>query len=149
MASAGVEGYTCQCSGASPSFFLSSWTCRASQLLQTPPPPPRFRPVQLSHAWPSLGIYSGCFQFLTSTLLSCTVISQSLPSSIPCFSFICPITSFYFITYRSISYTFLPFSYILSDEVKDQDLGKKKKKSKTEVTIISPLGSDSNKTHAF
>lgn len=56
------------------------------QSLSTPPPtqPPlhRSRPVQLSHAWPSLGIHSGCFLFRTSTPLSHTVLySQSFTDS--------------------------------------------------------------------
>lgn len=55
VASAGVEGYTCQRSGASPSFFLSSWTCRASQLPHPPslhlPDPGQFSSTMRGHPW--------------------------------------------------------------------------------------------------
>ena len=86
VASAGVEGYTCQRSGASPSLSLSlsSWTCRSSPP-PTQPPPHRSRPVQPSHAWPSLGIYSGCFLFIASAPLSCC--SFSICDSSSCLSF--------------------------------------------------------------
>lgn len=49
---------------------------RPSPLLLSPPnppihpPTPGSRPVQPSHAWSSLGIHSGCFLFIASTLFS-------------------------------------------------------------------------------
>lgn len=60
--------------GLSLSFSLSPFCLSLSVQLDSQPPtqspPPRSRPVQPSHAWPSLGIHSGCFLFIASTPLS-------------------------------------------------------------------------------
>lgn len=84
-ASAGVEAYTCQHPGASRS--LSSF-CPAgrAEAAQTPtqPSPPQSRPIQLSHAWPSQGIHSGCFLFIASSPLTLPLLllaCHSIPTS--------------------------------------------------------------------
>lgn len=43
----------------------------------TQPPPSGSRPVLPSHAWPSLGIHSGCFLFIASTRLSLSLLYLS------------------------------------------------------------------------
>lgn len=110
-ASAGVEGYTCRRPGASlsPSVVFLSLSFRpagragASQP-PTQPPPPGSRPVQPSHAWPSLGIHSGCFLFIASTPLSLSLFSLSICHSTPTTSHLhvflftfCPINQLYFL----------------------------------------------------
>lgn len=87
-ASAGVEGYTCQRPGALPFFFFPPFypagRMGASQPSNpTYPSPPRSRPVLSSHAWPSLGIHSGCFLFIASTPLSLSLLylSHQAPSN--------------------------------------------------------------------
>lgn len=49
----------------------------------TYPSPPRSRPVLPSHAWPSLGIHSGCFLFIASTPLFLSLLypSHQAPSN--------------------------------------------------------------------
>lgn len=64
------------CGRASQPPSLPPSSPRPSPLLLSPPnppihpPTPGSRPVQPSHAWSSLGIHSGCFLFIASTLFS-------------------------------------------------------------------------------
>lgn len=70
----------------------------------TQPPPPRSRPVQLSHAWPSLGIYSGCFLFYAFTPLSHSFFFLSICRPLHFFlSSLCRLTHFHFVPLRKNS----------------------------------------------
>lgn len=60
--------------------FLSLSFCPAGHAGASQPPPPRSRPALPGHAWPSLGIHSGCFLFTACTLLYLS--QQALPSTV-------------------------------------------------------------------
>lgn len=83
------------CGRASQPPSLPPSSPRPSPLLLSPPnppihpPTPGSRPVQPSHAWSSLGIHSGCFLFIASTLFSLSLSlfyichsTQSTPTTV-------------------------------------------------------------------
>lgn len=97
-----------------PLSFCPAGRAGASQP-PTHPPPPRSRPVQPSHAWPSLGIHSGCFLFIASTppflshslslSLQLLSICHSTPTMLHLHVFLftsCPINHLYFLTQAQV-----------------------------------------------
>lgn len=66
--------------GLSLSSFCLSLSVQLDMQELRNPPPPRSRPALPGHAWPSLGIHSGCFLFTACTLLYLS--QQALPSTV-------------------------------------------------------------------